>query len=169
MSDPTTPVSPDAPGSSVSSPVSSDVSSDAAADPSTEALQTALAAEHAAVFVYAALGGQTSRSTSPTLYARVTEAYVVHRARRDRLVAMLTQAGAEPVPAEAGYALPADLGTTRAVTARARALEEGAASTYAFLVASTTGDRRAWAVQALLDAAVRVLDFGGRPARLPGI
>lgn len=161
MIDPTTPSdtgSPEPPGRG-----------EAGTDPSSEALQVALAAEHAAVFVYAALGAQTSRSAEPTLYARVTRAYVAHRTRRDQLSALLVRAGSEPVAAEAGYALPADLGTARAVTARARALEEGAASTYAFLVASTTGETRAWAVRSLLDAAVRVLDFGGRPARLPGI
>lgn len=138
-------------------------------DPAVEALQVALAAEHAAVFVYAALGAQTSRSAAPTLFDRVTRAYRVHLSRRDQLSAILTRAGVDPAAAESGYALPADLGTTAAVTARARALEEGAASTYAFLVASTTGADRAWAVEALLDAAVRVLDFGGRPERLPGI
>ncbi len=154
MSEPTTPSAP------TSAPTT---------DPAVEALQVALAAEHAAVFVYAALGAQTSRSAAPTLFDRVTRAYRVHVGRRDRLTAMITAAGAEPAPAESGYALPADLGTVAAVTARARALEEGATSTYAYLVASTTGADRAWAVEALLDAAVRVLDFGGRPERLPGI
>ncbi len=45
----------------------------------TDALQTALAAEHAAVFVFGALGGQTSQSADPTLYAAVTDGYVTHR------------------------------------------------------------------------------------------
>ncbi|WP_056753340.1 ferritin-like domain-containing protein [Nocardioides sp. Root190] len=139
------------------------------ADDATEPLQVALAAEHAAVFVYAALGAQTSRTSSAPLYARVTRAYLVHRNRRDRLAAMIAATGADPVPAEPGYSLPAELGTATAVTARARELEEGAASTYAYLVASTSGAARTWAVEALLDAAVRGLGFGARPERLPGI
>lgn len=141
----------------------------ATADPAVGALQVALAAEHAAVFVYGALGAQTSQSSQPTLYTALTRAYTLHRDRRDHLMATLTAAGAAPAPAEPGYALAADLGTATAVTTRALQLEEAAASTYAYLVANTTGSVRAWAVQALLDAAVRGLSFGGKPERLPGL
>lgn len=137
--------------------------------PAVEAMQTTLAAEHAAVFVYGVLGGQTSQSGSPALYAALTSAYTTHRARRDDLMARLRAAGAEPVAAEPGYGLPADLGTPVAVTDRARALEESATTTYAYLVASTTGEARAWSIDALVDAAVRSTGFGARPDRLPGI
>lgn len=137
--------------------------------PAVEALQVALAAEHAAVFVYGALGAQTSQSSQPTLFTALTRAYTLHRDRRDHLMATITTAGAEPAPAEPGYALPPDLGTAAAVRTRALQLEESAASTYAYLVANTTGKARAWAVQALLDAAVRGLGFGGKPERLPGL
>ena len=47
-----------------------------------EALQEALAAEHAACYVYAALGGTTSQAASPQLFATLSEAYRAHR--RDR-------------------------------------------------------------------------------------
>lgn len=137
-------------------------------DPATEALQTALAAEHAAVFVYGALGGQTSQSATPALFSAVTTAYDLHRERRDTLAEMVRAAGAEPVPAEPGYDLPADLDGA-GVAARARELEQAAASTYAFLVGSTTGPTRAWAVAALTDAAVRGLGFGARPEPFPGL
>lgn len=133
-----------------------------------EALQTALAAEHAAVFVYGALGAQTSRSATPTLFTRVTAAYRLHRTRRDQLAAMVRAAGGDPEPAAPGYSLPAELGTSRAVLARALRLEQDAARTYAYLVARSTGPTRAWAVTALLDAAVRGLGFGGRPEDFPG-
>jgi hypothetical protein len=134
-----------------------------------DALQAALAAEHAAVFVYGALGGQTSQSAHPALYAEVTAAYVAHRDRRDELVATITDSGKEPVPAEPGYDLPADLTSPTAVSDRALRLERACAATYAYVVASTTGRQRQWAVDALLDAAVRELGFGGRPERLPGL
>jgi len=140
-----------------------------AEDPTATALQTTLAAEHAAVFVYGALGGQTSQSRTPELYAAVTAAYAAHRARRDDLTARLRAGGVTPVAAEPGYRLPDDLGTPEAITARAGELEEAAASTYAYLVASSTGDTRAWAIDALLDAAVRAVGFGARPDRLPGL
>ncbi len=35
-----------------------------------EALQTALAAEHAALYVYGSLGARTSQSRTPVLFAR---------------------------------------------------------------------------------------------------
>lgn len=134
-----------------------------------DALQTALAAEHAAVFVYGALGGQTSRTATPTLYAAITDAYVTHRDRRDELIALLESDGHEPVAAEPGYDLPADLSTSTAVSDRALALERACAATYAFVVASTRDTDRRWAVAALVDAAVRELGFGGKPERLPGL
>lgn len=134
-----------------------------------QALQTALAAEHAAVFVYGALGGQTSQSAAPALYAAVTDAYVTHRGRRDELVHRIEEIGHDPVAAEPAYDLPADLSTTTAVSRRALALERSCAATYAFVVASTTGADRRWAVEALLDSAVRELAFGGEPERLPGL
>lgn len=135
----------------------------------TDALQTALAAEHAAVFVYGALGGQTSQSDNPTQYAAVTDAYVTHRGRRDRLITMIEAGGHDPVAAEPGYDLPADLSTPTAVADRALALERACAATYVFVVASTTDEARKWAVDALLDTAVRELGFGGKPERLPGL
>lgn len=140
-----------------------------AADPVTDALQTTLAAEHAAVFVYGALGAQASRSRQPALFGRLTAAYRLHRTRRDELVALVEAAGADPVAAEPGYVLPPDLGTARALNARALKLEQDAASAYAFLVASSTGTTRTWAVEALLDAAVRGMGFGGRPEQFPGL
>lgn len=134
-----------------------------------EALQTALAAEHAAVFVYGALGGQTSRTEDPTLYQEVTEGYVTHRTRRDELIAMVVAEGRDPVAAEPAYDLPDDLSTPVAVADRALALERACASTYAYLVGSTSGDHRRWAVRSLLDTALRELRFGGEPESLPGL
>lgn len=134
-----------------------------------EAFQEALAAEHAAVFVYGALGGQTSESGEPALYADLTEAYIAHRARRDELVAELEKADQQPVPAQAAYELPEDLSTGTAVTGRAVELERSCAATYAFVVASTTGDRRRWAIDVLIETALRELAFGGDPEPLPGL
>ncbi len=134
-----------------------------------EAFQDALAAEHAAVFVYAALGGQTSQSAEAALYADLTDAYVTHRARRDELIALLEDAGKEPVAAQAAYDLPADLSTPAAVTDRALAIERSCAAAYAFAVASSSDERRRWAIDVLLDAALRQLTFGGEPERLPGL
>jgi hypothetical protein len=83
----------------------------------TDALQTALAAEHAAVFVYGALGGQTSQTDDPTLYAEITDAYLTHRDRRDELTSMVVDQGGywQPLAAllrssvEGGFASPSHL------------------------------------------------------------
>ncbi len=133
-----------------------------------EAVQATLAAEHAAVYVYGALGAQTSRSAQATLYADLSAAYAQHRARRDLLTRTVVDLGADPVPAAPSYELPVRLDTPARVTRAARELEEGCAATYASLVANTAGARRRWAVNALNDAAVRVLAFRGTPEMLPG-
>ncbi len=132
-----------------------------------DALQRALEAEHAAVHVYGVLGAQTSASRAPALLGSVDDAYAAHRARRDQLTAFVRDEGAAPVAAAATYTLP-PLGSTEAVLSAARELERSAAETYAWLVAQTVAQRRRWAVEALTDAAVRVLTFRGSPEICPG-
>jgi uncharacterized protein DUF4439 len=132
------------------------------------ALQRTLAAEHAAVYVYGALGAQTSSSATPELFAAVSAAYAEHRSRRDLLSRAVTELGATPVAAAPSYVLPERLGTPDAVTRAARRLEEGCAATYADLVANSVGERRRWAVEALTNAAVRGLVFRGTPEMFPG-
>lgn len=133
-----------------------------------DALQTTLAGEHAALYVYGALGAQTSQSGAPDLYAAISDAYEAHRARRDRLAAILTGLGEEPVPAEPVYQLPEDLGSGPAVTRRALALERSCAATYAYLVASSPSAERRFAVDLLVQTAVRELAFRGTPETFPG-
>lgn len=133
-----------------------------------DALQTTLAAEHAAVYVFGALGAQTSRSATPTLYADVEAAYTDHRSRRDQLVALILDEGEEPVAAEPAYELPADLSAPDRVTRRALQLEKSCAATYAYLVANSPQERRRWAITALTQTAVRELAFRGTPEIFPG-
>lgn len=132
------------------------------------ALQQALAAEHAAVYVYGALGGRTSASATPELFAAVSAAYDAHRARRDQLTRAVRDAGAEPVAAEAPYELPRPLSTPDQVARAARDVERSCAATYAYLVANTTRGQRRAAVVALNEAAVRELVFRGTPETFPG-
>lgn len=132
-------------------------------------LQTALAAEHAALYVYGVLGAQTSRSGAPELYAHVSDAYVAHRGRRDELTRFVLDEGATPVASEPTYAIPEPLGSADLVTRAARDLERSCAETYAWLVAHTVGPRRRWALQALTNTAVRVLTFQGSPEIFPGV
>jgi hypothetical protein len=133
-----------------------------------DALRTALAAEHAAVFVHGALGAQTSQSAEPTLYAGLAAAYTEHRARRDQLVRMVLDEGVEPLAAEPAYELPADLSTPDLVMRTALRLERSCAESYAYLVANSPQERRRWAVNALVMTAVRELAFRGTPEIFPG-
>jgi len=133
-----------------------------------DALRTTLAAEHAAVYVYGALGAQTSQSAEPTLYADIGSAYSEHRARRDQLVGMILDESGEPVAAEPAYDLPADLSTPDLVMRRALRLEKSCAETYAYLVANSPPEQRRWAVNALVMTAVRELAFRGTPEIFPG-
>jgi hypothetical protein len=132
------------------------------------ALQTTLAAEHAAVYVYGALGGQTSQAESRPLFDALTAAYTAHRSRRDQLVAEITARGAEPAVSAPAYELPAALGTERAVAGTALALERSCAATYGFLVANSRTVWRRWAIGALTESAVRELAFRGTPEMFPG-
>ena len=132
-----------------------------------DALQTTLAAEHAAVYVYGALGGRTSRSATPDLFAAGAAAYAAHRAQRDRLTAEVADLGADPVAAEPAYELPR-LDTPAQVERSALDVERACAATYAYLVENTVAERRRSAIEALTESAVRELAFDGDPEALPG-
>ncbi len=131
-------------------------------------LQTTLAGEHAALFVFGTLGGRVSQSRDPDLYAAITAAYTAHRRRRDRLIAEITALGAEPVAAEASYAVPAGLDRSVRIARVAAATERACETTYAWLVANTVDEMRRWAIGALNETAVRVLTLRGTPEIFPG-
>lgn len=133
-----------------------------------EALQAALAGEHAAIYVYAVLGGRISTSDSPRQAAAIGSAYTTHRARRDQLQLLVRGIGGEPVaPAVAYDHGPAD--STVQILQEALGLESRCAEVYAQAVASTVGPQRQWAIDALSDAAVRQLSFGGAAEAFPGV
>lgn len=134
-----------------------------------EALQTTLAGEHAAVYVYGVLGGRVSGSAEPALASDLRAAYDVHRARRDQLTAMVRAAEAEPVAAEVSYALPNAADTARRCRSAAAVTEQRCAEVYAAMVGSTAHANRQWAIDALADAAVRQLTFGADPVAWPGV
>ncbi len=134
----------------------------------TDVLQDCLADEHAAVYVYGVLGARTSDSASPDLHAAIRAAYEKHRERRDELTGLIAADGDMPVASATAYQVPSGLETSDGVTAAALSLERACAAAYAETVAGTTAERRAWAVTALNDAAVRELGFRGTPEMFPG-
>lgn len=133
-----------------------------------EALQQGLAAEHAAVWVYGVIGGQTSEADDAQLFELVSNAYRAHRGRRDQLVGAIARAGVEPVASEVGYEV-GYVDSESGARVVALEVERRCASAYAQVVAATTGAHRRFAVAALTDAAVRGLGFGGTPEAWPGI
>lgn len=134
-----------------------------------DALQRTLAGEHAALYAYGALGGRTSLSGSPALYAALRQGYDVHRAQRDQLVRAVRDLGAEPAAAAVAYELPEPLASAGDVRRAALELEGRCAAAYSSLVASTVGDERRWALAALTSSAVRRLALGAEPEAFPGI
>ena len=134
-----------------------------------QALQKALAAEHAAVYLYGILGARSSSSEQPVLFARLQQAYADHRAARDGLVGLLARREVDPVASETDYELPGPVGTPDEVEAVARTVERRVTATYGELVAHTAGDDRRLAVAALGSSAVRELSFGAAPVDLPGL
>jgi hypothetical protein len=133
-----------------------------------DALQQALAAEHAAYYVYGVLGGRASRSLTPTLADSLATAYVDHGRRRDELERLVREEGATPVAAAAAYDVPRSLGTPAQLTAVALRVERACATSYAALVGAVTGDSRRWAVQSLTATALRESAFGGAAEAFPG-
>ena len=134
-----------------------------------EALQTTLAGEHAAVYVYGVLGGRVSSSAEPDLAASLRAAYTVHRGRRDQVTAILRHGDAEPVAAEVSYELPNAATTAADCRAAAAVIEERCAEVYAAAVGSTARANRQWAIDALTDSAVRALGFGAQSTPFPGV
>lgn len=128
-------------------------------------LQSAVAGEHAALWVLGVIGAQAPDESA--LHERVTTAYRTHRTQRDHLVARITALGGTPVPAEPGYTL-GDVSAQAAGYAAALEVEQKAAAVYADLVAHTTGSDRGWAVTALIACSVRQLWFRGSPEIFPG-
>ncbi len=134
-----------------------------------QSLQETLSAEHAAVYVFGVLGGRAATLPGPTLRSALGTAYDVHLARRGQLQAMVTAAGAVPVPAEPAYALTRDLVTAPRLAAVALRVERTCLTTYGALVAAGVGTMRRWAVDAMVETAVSELGFGGTPEALPGL
>ena len=134
----------------------------------TDAMQDALAAEHAAVYVFGVLGAQTSEVEQSTLFDNLLTAYRQHRSARDALVARIRELGAPPVAAAPSYELPNGVSTPTQVVRAALVTERRMTQTYGTLVSQTVGDDRSWAVDALDESAVRQLRFRGRPENFPG-
>ncbi|CNG38433.1 hypothetical alanine rich protein [Mycobacterium tuberculosis] len=112
------------------------------------AVQTALAAEHAAVYGYGVLGARLRG----TLRETAKQMWDGHRAQRDALVSILS---VPPVPAAAAYRLPVRPADTRGAARLAAALEEDVAGAYVGVAGLSSPDLRAFAADSAQRAMAR--------------
>ena len=132
--------------------------------PEVAALQDALAAEHAAVWGYGTVGAALPESAR----GPVTAAEGAHRDVRDRLTQLISDGGADPVPAEGGYALPFPVLSAVDAARLAVTLEEGTTRAWAWVLDQATGrSTREWAVTVLGDAEVRAVGWRSRAGATP--
>ncbi|MEU6738353.1 ferritin-like domain-containing protein [Streptosporangium sandarakinum] len=120
-------------------------------------LDTALAAEHAAVYAYGVLAARAEGALRSTM----TAAFTAHRARRDRLRAMIIERGGTPAEPDASYRLPAVPSTSEQVVDLAVMVERGVTAAYLEAVASGDLTVRRMAALAMQECVVRA--YGLRP------
>ena len=135
---------------------------------STEAVQAALAVEHAAIYILSAVGGRTSASEDPALVRALEETYDDRVDAREALAAHVVAAGIEPVAPSAVYDLPAGTESAAGVRAAALRIEQDTTATYLSLAPKAIGRDRTLLVQLLCGAAARQLDLGAKPTAFPG-
>jgi uncharacterized protein DUF4439 len=136
-----------------------------AASAALAATQTALAAEHAAVYGYGVVGGLIGEERA----GEAQEAYEAHRSRRDALERTVRRGGGAPVAAVAAYELPFPVADGEGAARLAAELETRLARAYADLVAATTGEERRSAADAVRETAVRAVRWGGGVVPFPGL
>lgn len=130
----------------------------------TDALQAAVVGELAAVYGYGQAAGALRRAELD----RARRELDAHRARRDRLAALLRDQDVEPSAGPVAF----DVGTTNTATEARAALagiENRLTGVYADLVAASTGAARALAVTAMQESAVRAVRWGDPLPDFPGI
>jgi hypothetical protein len=146
----------------VSSPASSTPRSAVA---TTAELQSALAAEHAAVYGYGVVGGNLTGSRQA---AAMTD-WVAHQVARDALETMVRARGSEPVPAAAAYRLPITVRTPGQAVSLAVLLEDRVATAYLGLVALSDISVRQFGALQVQAAALRAAAWRGSTVPFPGL
>lgn len=130
-----------------------------------QALQAALAAEHAAVYGYGVAGAMLSGAGQ----ALALTDWKVHQEARDILQAMIAKLGATPVAADAAYELPFTVHDARSARLLAAALEEGVTQAYLGLVAVTNETLRTFGALAMQPPANRAAAWRGSTVAFPGM
>jgi len=123
---------------------------------SVDAINATLAVEHATLYAYGVAGAHTGLKGRPLARA----AYASHRAWRNRLTSMVTDAGGTPVPADAAYAIAFPVTDLATAMKLAITLEDGCAVAYEQLVvAADDAPLRTTAASALVECATRATSW----------
>jgi ferritin-like protein len=134
---------------------------------STEVFTAALAAEHACIFGYGVVGAHLDKAGQDL----ARQAETAHRNRRDALVVRIAAASATPPAAAAAYVLPFPVTDRSSALKLAVALEEGTGRAWRQVLPVTSGEERKFALDALIDCAVRATRWrmvaGISPATVP--
>ncbi len=129
-----------------------------------EALNAALAAEHAAVWGYGVVGAALPDDRRDLAAA----AENAHRDARDELIAVLSERGTDAVGAEAAYELPFPVRSEADAAELAVTLEDGVAAAYVrVLAAATEPATRRLAVTSLGRTEVRAVAWRARAGTTP--
>jgi hypothetical protein len=130
----------------------------------TTALRDALAAEHTAVWGYGVVGA----ALGPGARQPAVDSEAAHRDVRDRLVALLDERKADPVPAKAAYSLPFPVLSPVDAASLAVALEDGVAAAWVqVLGGADERDVRRLAVDTLSATEVRAVPWRAAAGRTP--
>jgi len=130
-----------------------------------QALQAALAAEHAAVYGYGVVGAMLSGADR----AAARNDWRVHQDARDNLQAMITKFGATPVAASAAYRLPFAVQDARSARRLAATLEDGVTRAYLGIVAVPDPGLRTFGALAMQPPAKRAAAWRGTTVAFPGM
>jgi len=130
-----------------------------------DALQDALAGEHAVIWGYGVVGAEVTEEQQPDVRA----AELAHRCRRDATAELLRSLAAVPTEAEAYYELPFPVTDPASGLRLAVHLEAGAAAAWRFVLGQTDdAELRRTALEALTASAVQAtrwrLAAGTEPA-----
>lgn len=128
-----------------------------------EALNRALAAEHAAVYAFPVIAARFA-----ALHAKALDAQKEHENRRDRLIELLAVRGSASIDPLTVYRVPG-LDDRESALSFARSLETACMGPYAALVGVTQNEERRIAATYLSRAAAAVVRWGGTVSPFPGL
>ena len=129
------------------------------------ALQSALAAEHAAVYGYGIVGAYLAGS----MQATATADWVAHQQAGNALETMLRARGAQPAAAAVAYELPVAVQAPAQAVSLAVIIEDRIAAAYLGLVTVSASEIRTFAALHVQAAALRAASWSGSTVAFPGL